>query len=224
MLAVAALALSAAAQVGNRLDGGNPASTPAASVPVRAPAPGDVTPIVAQIQATARSTTTDISQLNIRKWKVGADIKSDAETKADSIQRNLRAALPAMISQVQRVPNDFSGNFKLYRNLGVLYDVMSSLAESAGAFGSKSEFENLAADLNRMDQARHALGERLETLANAKEAEITWLQNQLRAERTAAAAPPKKIVVDENDNNDKKPAAKNARKKKPTTLPQTNPQ
>lgn len=214
-----ALVLPAAAQVGPRLDGGNPPSTPAASVPVRLPAPGDATPIVAQIQATARSTITDISQLNIRRWKVGADVKSDAETKADAIQRNLSTALPGMISQVQRVPNDFAGNFKLYRNLGVLYDVMSSLAESAGAFGTKSEYQTLAADLNHIDQARHALGERIESLANAKDAEISWLQNQLKAERVAAApvATPKKIVVDENADTQKKPAVK---KKKSTTPPQ----
>jgi hypothetical protein len=216
MFAMAGLALPVTAQVGNRLDGNNPRNASVASVPARPVAPADIAPIVAQIQSTARSTTTDIAQLNIRKWKVGNDVKSDAQTKADSIQRNLRAALPGIVSQVQRAPNDFAGNFKLYRNLGVLYDVLSSLAESAGAFGTKAEFESLATDLNRIDQARHSLGERLETLANAKEAEIAWLQNQLRAERVAAAATPRKIVVDENEDAQKKASAK---KKKPTTAP-----
>ena len=202
VLAAALLALPAGAQVG-----------------VPSGGPADVAPLLAQIQATARTTTADVSLLNIRKWKVSNDVKGDGQTKAEAIQRNLTVALPTIVSQVQASPNDFAANFKLYRNLGVLYDVISSLAESAGAFGPKREFEPLALDLTRIDEARRALGDRLEALAIAKDAEIAWLQGQVKAKRAAAPARPRKIISDEDESTQKKPVKKTHKKKPAATTP-----
>jgi len=224
LVAAAVLALPSAAQIGTPAGGNAPPARPAVPSAATVAAPGTVAPLLAQIQSAARTTTADVSLLNIRKWKVSSDVKNDAETKAEAIQRNLSVALPTIVSQVQASPNDFAANFKLYRNLGVLYDVIASLAESAGAFGSKNEFEPLASDLNRIDQARRALGERLEVLASAKDAEIARLQGQLTAARAATPAQPKKIIVDEDDSAQKKPAKKTPKKKPPTTaITQTSP-
>ncbi|HYN15873.1 MAG TPA: hypothetical protein VES66_08810 [Terriglobales bacterium] len=209
---VMAVSLPAGAQVAGPTGGKITPARPAAASAIPVTAPDNVSPLLAQIQSAARTTTADVSLLNIRKWKVANDVKNDAETKAEAIQRNLVVALPTIVAQVQASPNDFAANFKLYRNLGVLYDVISSLAESAGAFGSKNEFEPLASDLNRIDQARRALGDRLESLASAKDAEVAQLRNQVNAARTAASAPPKKIIVDDDE---KKPAKKTTKKKPP---------
>jgi hypothetical protein len=218
------LALPAGAQVAAPTGGKAAPPRPASSPAVPATAPDNFSPLLAQIQSAARTTTADVSLLSIRKWKVANDVKSDAETKAEAIQRNLVVALPTIVAQVQASPNDFAANFKLYRNLGVLYDVISSLAESAGAFGSKNEFEPLASDLNRIDQARRALGDRLESLASAKDAEIAQLQNQVKAARAAASVQPKKIIVDDDENAQKKPAKKTTKKKPPATgAAQTSP-
>jgi hypothetical protein len=215
LLAAALWALPAAAQVRTSVSGNITPSKPGAS-PTAPAAPGNVSPLVAQVQSAARTTTADVSLLNIRKWKVSNDVKNDADAKAQAIQRNLTVAMPEILAQVQNSPNDLTANFKLYRTLGVLYDVLSSLAESAGAFGPKSEFEPLASDLNRIDVARRNLGERLETLAIAKDAEMARLQDQVKAARTAAATtPPKKIIVD--DDSQKKSAKKTAKKKPPAT-------
>jgi len=212
VLTVATLALPVAAQVGAPASGSAASARPVASSAAPVAGPGNVSPLLAQVQATARNTTADVSLLSIRRWKVANDTKHDAETKAESIQRNLTVALPTIVSQVQASPNDFAANFKLYRNLDVLYDVLASLAESAGAFGSRNEFDPLATDLDRIDQARRALGDRLEALASAKDAEIVRLQGQVKPARAAASAKPKKVIVDEDD---KKPAKKTAAKKKP---------
>ena len=212
--AAAALVLPATAQLGART-GTNNASNPApASSTVPVAAPDTLSSLLTQVQSAARTTTADVSLLNIRKWKVSNEIKNDAQTKAEAIQRNLTVALPSITAQVQNSPNDFAANFKLYRNLDVLYDVMSSLAESAGAFGSKSEFDPLATDLNRIDQARRSLGDRLELLASAKDAEIARLQSQVNTPR-AATVQPKKIIVDEDENGQKKAKRKTTRKKTP---------
>ncbi|HVP50682.1 MAG TPA: hypothetical protein VMT05_01110 [Terriglobales bacterium] len=216
-LAATMLALPAATQVGTPSKGTVASAQPSASSTAPG-SPGNVSLLLLQIQSTARTTTADVSLLNVRKWKVSGDVKSDAETKAAAIQRNLSVALPTLLSQVQTSPNDFASNFKLYRNLGVLYDVISSLAESAGAFGPRNEFEPLASDLNRIDQARRTLGERLEALAIAKDAEIARLQDQVKAAQAAVPAKPKKIIVDEDDSAQKKPAKKTTKKKPPATV------
>lgn len=206
-----ALVWPAAAQVapgGSASASARPVATTAAS----AASPDTVSPLLAQIQAAGRITTADVSLLTIRRWKASSDARNDAATKAESIQRNLTVALPTIVSQVQNSPNDFAANFKLYRNLDVLYDVLASLTESVGAFGSRGEFDALAGDLDRIDKVRHAVGERLEALASAKDAEIARLQTQLKTVKTAASAQPKKVIVDDDD---KKPAKKTVAKKKP---------
>ncbi len=122
-------------------------------------------------------------------------------------------ALPSIISEVRAAPDDVARTFKLYRNLGALYDVLSSGVESAGAFGGKNEFQALASDLSAMDKSRHTLGDRLETLASIKEAEIARLRTELKTAQAAAPPPaPKKTIVDDSETP-KKPV----RKKKKTT-------
>jgi len=191
----------------------SPAVHPDGSATVLVPGPGNVSPLLAQIQSAGRTTAADVSLLSIRRWKVASDTRNDAATKAEAIQRNLTTALPTIVAEVQNSPNDFAANFKLYRNLDVLYDVLASLAESVGAFGSKSEFETMAGDLDRIDKVRRTLGERLDALASSKDAEIAHLKTQLKATRTTtASAQPKKVVVDDDD---KKPAKKTVAKKKP---------
>jgi hypothetical protein len=220
LLALAALlALPAGAQIGAPA-GANASSGRAPASATAVPSPGDVLPLLTQIQATARTTTADVSLLTVRRWKVGNDVKDDAQAKAEAIQRNLTVAMPTIVSQIQAAPNDFAANFKLYRTLGVLYDVLASLTESAGAFGSKSEFQPLAADLNQIDQTRRALGDRLETLAGAKDAEIARLQTLAKSAKVATSAQPKKVIVDDDE---KKPAKKTPAKKKPPTTAATPP-
>jgi hypothetical protein len=113
-------------------------------------------------------------------------------------------------------PEDLGVSFKLYRNLDALYDVLSSVAESAGAFGSKDEFQSLSNDLNAFERSRRAFADRMENLSNAKEAELAQLRTQVKTLQAAATppTPPKKIIVD--DNAPPKPAPK---KKKPVPKP-----
>jgi hypothetical protein len=140
------------------------------------------------------------------------------------VQRNLTAALPAIVQQVRANPGSVGVTFKLYRNLNALYDVMSSLTESAGAFGSNEEYRALSSDTASLDHLRRSLAERVEAMATYRDNEVAQLQERARlAAAAAAAAPPKKIVVDENEpakKSTKKPAAK---KKKTTTVSDQNP-
>lgn len=188
--------------------------------------------LLAQLEAASKSSQADLAKLRIDHWKTDGGSKKRSLSDVDSVQRNLQSALPEMIGQLRNSPEDLPATFKLYRNLDALYDVMSSVVESTGAFGSKDDLQALSNDLSSFEGTRKQLAERVQTLASSKEQEIVRLRADLKTAQAAIpAAPPKKTVVDDNE-----PAKKPAVKKKPApakkpatpattaTPTQTNPQ
>jgi len=164
--------------------------------------------LLAQLEATSKITQTDLLKLRIDHWKTDGGSKKQNLANVDSIQRNLQGALPEIISQLRTTPEDLPASFKLYRNLDALYDVIGSVVEGTGAFGSKDDFQSLSNDLSGFEGSRKELAQRIETLSAAKEAEIVRLRTDLKTAQAAIpAAPPKKIVIDDNEPP-KKPAAK----------------
>ena len=95
------------------------------------------------------------------------------------MQRNLTAALPGMIDAVRAAPRPLGAEFKLYRNLNVLYDVFASLTEATGAFGPKSDYEALGQRLEAIDIVRRHLGDTLEQLTSATQSEVIRLRTQV---------------------------------------------
>ena len=175
--------------------------------------------LLSQLEATAKNMQGDLVKLRIEHWKTDTASKRQNLANVDSIQRNLQEALPEIIGQLRAAPEDLPASFKLYRNLDALYDVVGNVAENAGAFGSKDDFQSLSNDLNGFESARKQLAQRIETLSAAKEAEIVRLRMELKATHAVVpVTPPKKLVVDDNEPA-KKPAAV---KKKPVAKP-TNP-
>ena len=77
----------------------------------------------------------DVGKLRVEKWKIDSATKHQASENIGSIQRNITGALPGLIAAVRVAPQSLAANFKLYRNLNALYDVVASISESAGAFG-----------------------------------------------------------------------------------------
>jgi len=182
--------------------------------------------LLSQLEATSKNTQADLARMRIERWKTDGTYKKQSLANVDSIQRNLQGALPEMIAQVRAAPEDLPATFKLYRNLDALYDVLGSVVESAGAFGSKDDFQSLSNDLSSFEGTRKQFAERIENLATAKEGEISRLRTDLRAAQAAIpAAPPKKTVVDDTEPA-KKPAVKKkpaAKKPAPATTPAPTP-
>lgn len=176
--------------------------------------------LLAQLEENSKSTQADLVKLRIERWKTDGASKKANLANVDSIQRNLQGALPEIISQLRAAPEDLPATFKLYRNLDALYDVVGSVAEGAGAFGTKDDFQSLSNDLTGFENSRKQLAQRIETLSSAKEAEIVRLRADLKTAQAAIppAPPPKKIVVDDNEPV-KKPVVK--KKPKPATPPNT---
>jgi hypothetical protein len=199
----------------------NPSRPSASSAPTAMPPTNTVDVAnLAKLDQVIESARIDLARLRVDKWKTDAGTKRQAEANADSIQRNMTTALPGIVQQVRANPSSVGATFKLYRNLNALYDVMSSLTESVGAFGSKDDYQALGTDTANLDALRRALADRVETMATARDTELAQLQARARQAATAAT-PAKKVVIDDNEP-EKKPAKKTTKKK--TTTASDGPQ
>jgi hypothetical protein len=206
--AIVAVSAAATAQV----------SSSATPTPVTYASASELNAILTQVQQTSQSMQADLGKARIDRWKLDATAKRDLQGNADSILRNLQSALPEIIGQLNNAPEDLSASFKLYRNLDALYDVFGPIVESAGALGSKDEFQSLSNDMSALQSARRALGDRMQNLAATKESELARLRNQVKMmQASTPPPPPKKIIVDDTEPP-KKPA-----KKKPAKPPAQKP-
>ena len=173
-----------------------------ASAPAQVPATSAASPNLGQLAQTlngvdqfSQRAGVDLARLRIEKWKTGSEHKQQAQADADSLIKNLSAALPEMTAAVRANPGALGPGLKLYRDLNALYDVLGGVAESAGAFGPREDYDALAADQQSLDAARRSLGDFLENLAAYKDAEVLRLRTETAAANPANA--PKKVIVDD---------------------------
>jgi hypothetical protein len=178
--------------------------------------------LLAQLEANSKTTQDDLVKLRIERWKTDTSYKKQALANVDAIQRNLHDALPQIMAGLRAAPEDLPSTFKIYRNLDALYDVLGSVVESAGAFGSKDDFQSLSTDLNGFENARKQVAGRIENLSSAKEAEIVRLRAELKTAQAAVpVTPPKKIIVDDAEPPKKPPVKKKPAAKPASTTPAT---
>jgi hypothetical protein len=193
----------------------SPNKPPDASTPVPYASVSQVNLLLSQLEQTSQSMQRDLSALRIEKWKTDTNTKRGSQADVASIQRNLQTALPGIVAELQSAPESLPPTFKLYRNLDALYDVFVSLAESTGAFGSRDEYQSLQNDVNSLENSRRMFADRVEALADSREAELARLRRDLQNARTTEkAAPPTKVVVDDTE-----PPKKPVSKKKPSKVP-----
>jgi len=184
------------------------------SAPVSYASMTEVNTVLEELNQASQALTADLGKLRVEKWKADGDSKRQSLANVESIQRNLQTALPGMVSQLNAAPDSLSVTFKVYRNVGALYDVLANLAESAGAFGSKDEYQSLTNDASSIEKARRDLADRMSKLAAAKDTEIANLHGQVQALQAAMPPqPPTRIIVDDTEKPKKlvkKKAAKPA--------------
>lgn len=217
LFAIAALAQSGPAPVGPSPNAAAGHGTTQSGEPVSYASLSELNGILSQLEGTSKNTQADLAKLRIERWKTDGGTKRQTLGNVDSIQRNLQGALPEILAQLRSTPESVPATFKLYRNLDALYDVLGSVVEAAGAFGSKDDLQSLSNDLNSFEATRKQLGERIDNLATAKEADITRLRTELKTAQTQTpATPPKKIVVDDTEPP-KKPVTKKKTTPKSTT-------
>lgn len=195
------------------------------AVPTTPAAGPNVATVATQIDRAAQSTNLDLARLRIEKWKTDNSVRQDAQHNSESLQRNLSTVLPGLTAQARSNPNDLVALFRLYRIVGAVYDVLSNVAETAGAFGPKPEYEHLALDVQRFDQARRMLGDAVEQAATRQSADLAAFRNAAAAaQKAAAAAPPTKIIVDDTAPAPKKKRTTKKSSTSTTTQPPQPPQ
>jgi len=211
------LTISVVAQTSSAQDSPVPPPVPYSSV-------SQLNLLLSQLQQASQGIQSDLGKMRVDKWKTDGSNKRQVQADVDSVERNLQIALPEIITQLQSSPENLEETFRLYRNLDALYDVFGSVVESAGAFGSKDDFQTLQNDLSMLERSRRAFADRMDTLAISKEAELARLRSEVRAAQAAAPAQPKKIIVDDTETPKKPASKKKAPAKKPTgtTTPAAN--
>lgn len=198
-----------------------------APVNSQAQAPGpsstDLNTILLQVQKATSSANVNLGKLRIEKWKTDSQQKQQMQQVADSLQKNITNAVPGLISDVQTSHGGVLASFKLYHNLNVVYEFLSSMAEAAGAYGKKEEYQPLEGDATALDTVRQNLSTYIEQASGKMEAENRAAANALQARQAPGTlVPGKKVVV--IDDNDTLPKKHPKSTKKKTSTPASHPQ
>jgi hypothetical protein len=187
--------------------------------PTQAPPSTDLNTILLQIQQATSSANANIGKLRIEKWKTDTQQKQQMQQVADSLQKNISNAVPGLISDVQTSRGGVLASFKLYHNLNVVYEFLSSMAEAAGAFGKREEYQPLEGDATALDTVRQNLSTYIEQAAGKMEAaNRAAATNALQARQgPGTLVPGKKVVVIDEDTPPRKHSK--STKKKTSTPP-----
>lgn len=173
-------------------------------------------PIISQIRQATQSANVNINRLQIERWKTDSATKQQMQQVAESLKKNLTFAVPDLITDVQTNHGSVSSTFRLYHNLNVVYEFLNELAEAAGSFGKKEEYEPLSRDASSLDSARQGLSGYIEQAA-------ARLEKPKPAPAAVTPSPtPRRIVVDDDSTPTPKPKP-TTRKKKTSATPSPTP-
>jgi hypothetical protein len=182
----------------------------------------DLNTILLQIQKATSSANVNLGKLRIEKWKTDSQQKQQMQQVADSLQKNIANAVPGLISDVQTSRGGVLASFKLYHNLNVVYEFLSSMAEAAGAYGKKEEYQPLEGDATALDTVRQNLSIYIEQSAGKMEAENRAAANAVQARQAPGTiVPGKRVVVIDEDANPPRKRAKPTKKKTSAPSAQT---
>lgn len=173
--------------------------------------------VLVQVQQSTSSASVDIGKLRVEKWKTDADQKQQLQHIAESLQKSIANAVPALVTNVQSSNGSVSTTFKLYHNLNVIYENLNYLADVAGGLGKKEEFDPLAEDCAAMEKARQSLSLYITESAGKLEAANRQPNGTIPGSASQAqGVQGKKVVVINEDDPPAKKTVKPA-KKKPST-------
>lgn len=175
-----------------------PAAAHAQAAP-QSPAEAAAVPPSTLVQAALSGVQNTTSGLNIRRWRTSRDARKVAQQNVDSIQSDLGAQLPQLLTQADHTPNSVPRSFALYRNIDALYDVLLRVSRTADTAAPANEANAIAASLEQLEQARKALGDQILRVSEENQTRLEALQRAAaQSAAEAAAAPPmhESIVTD----------------------------
>jgi hypothetical protein len=181
-----------------------PRPNPAAGCTAAAPERPTLDATLFDLQRITVATDSDLADLDIDKWRAGwrsAWLKSGARKReagqvADSLRRNLKDAMPDLITGVQNSHGSVSATFKLYNDLSVVVESLDSVIEATRSYGKKGESGPLANDYAALGRLRQDLSSYIQQTAASLEPRMRVPGSAPASSSTAQL--PKKIVIDDN--------------------------
>jgi hypothetical protein len=189
----------------------------------------DLMSALLELDRQAAATNSDISHLQIDKWKGGwktgfttsSSHKNQASQTAQSLQRNLHGGLPDLIRDALNSRGNLYTTFKVYEDVGLVCEALDGLATTAHEFGKQEEYAPLATDYNSLIRLRHVLSTYIQQKAAAVDGGGSSFSSMTSSASPDGLGMPKKIIIDDGlpDKPTKSVAAK---KKKTSTMPFSN--
>src|SRR4029077_887372 len=100
-LSLLPLCLAASAQVIS-------SNQPAPQGPVSYSSASQMNALLAQLEEASQAAQLDLAKMRIERWKTDSGSKRQAEGNAESIQRNLKTALPEIIAELKASPESLT--------------------------------------------------------------------------------------------------------------------
>jgi hypothetical protein len=182
------------------------------SYAARAQAPAAVSFDVGSLRPALGTVKTTVAGLNVARWKVPGQTRTNVEADLGSIQRDLNETLPNLLSQAESAPpGSLLPAFAVFRNLDALYDVLLRITETAAFGNSSADAASLEEARAGLEDARAKLGTWLMQSIGAQDAEMVRLKTA--PPPPPAAVAPTKTVIDDG------PTPAKPRRKKQTPPP-----
>ena len=196
---------------------GQAPAEPAAAQTVAAPAAGVPANTASSILQPALLTLQQaIDSLHTDKWKAPVRLRDETDGNIRSIRRDVDTVLPPLLAESDKAPDSVVAGLPVLRNIEALYDVLLRVAIVGKTGAPAPQSAALDGAMSNLDDARRALGDRLQTVAAEKEKQVRDLQAALKAVPPPPAATP--VVA-----SAPAPEKKRTPRKKPAPKPVASP-
>jgi hypothetical protein len=182
----------------------------------------DLMSALLQLDRATAATNSDISHLQIGKWKGGWKTgfttsnthKNKAGQAAQSLQRNLTGALPQLIREAINSHGALAPTFKVYEDVSLVVQTLDSLLDIAQEYGTKREYQPLIGDYNTLARTRRTISTYIQQRAEAIDAGGPSASNSRFSSMSFSSDRrlPRRIIVDDTVHSRRSVSA--SRKKK----------
>jgi len=168
--------------------GGTPSQS-ASPAPAQNAAPNTAVKPSTLLQPALNALEQAAGAVKVEKWK-GGSIRTEATTNISSITRDLQSTLPPLLKEADAAPGSMSSVLPVSRNVDALYDVLLRVVDGASVAAPAEQLDQLQGAMASLNKARHALDDRVQELAAAREKQVNDLQAALKAQAQAVPVCP----------------------------------
>lgn len=162
------------------------------------------------IVASLQQLQAGVQALQPGEWKTSRADRADLAEAQQSLQRNLQTAVPALMEEWRRAPQNLSPAFRLYRDLDALYQVSLRLSAAAGQYADGAQGQAMQASVDGLHERLQQLGDYIQSTAGLQYRQI----QQVRSAPAPVAAPRTLIIDDANGGHAASPHHKTPPRKK----------